>query len=67
MQVRTESGITGSVRAINDHNRPPPRFAPGRVCAEYGCDTRLSVYNEGTFCSKHNLSVKPRTRARKSW
>jgi hypothetical protein len=65
MQTRTESGLTVRVRALDDHDRPPRRFPSGRVCAEYGCDTRLSIYNEGTCCSKHNLSVKPRLRGKK--
>lgn len=66
MQVRTESGFTVSVRALNDHDRPPRRFAPGRVCAEPECDTRLSIYNGGMYCSRHNLSAKPRLRGKKA-
>ena len=65
MRVRTESDMTISVRPLNDHDQPPRKFAPGRVCAEPGCDTRLSIYNEGTHCSKHNMSVKPRLRGKK--
>lgn len=65
MEVRTENGITVSVRALDDHQRPPRRFPPGRVCAEYGCDTLLSIYNEGNYCSKHNLNVKPGSRGRR--
>jgi len=65
MHVRTESGFTISVRAMNDHDRPPPRFAPGRLCREPNCGVVLSIYNEGDYCSRHNLSVKPRIRGRK--
>ena len=65
MQVRTESGFTISFRSLNDHDRPPRRFAPGRVCPEPGCETCLSIYNEGIYCSRHNVSVKPRLRGKK--
>jgi hypothetical protein len=29
------------------------RGTPGRVCAEEGCDTRLSIYNRATRCWQH--------------
>ncbi len=57
MQVRTETGITTSVRALNDHDRPPRRYPSGRLCAETGCDTRLSIYNKGSYCSLHTQDV----------
>jgi hypothetical protein len=30
-------------------------YPAGRVCAHQGCDTRLSVYNEGDYCGAHVL------------
>ncbi|HMJ74675.1 MAG TPA: hypothetical protein VK507_01825 [Iamia sp.] len=35
-----------------------------RVCAEDGCETRLSVYNEAEHCSLHHPTVLLRTRGR---
>jgi hypothetical protein len=35
-----------------------------RVCAEEGCDTRLSVYNDADHCSLHHPTVLLRTRGR---
>jgi len=57
MQVHTQT-VRGEV--YNDHDRPPRRFAPGRMCAEADCDTHLSIYNESDYCSRHHLGVKPR-------
>lgn len=33
--------------------RPPRTFARGRVCAERGCGTVLSIYNPGSRCAIH--------------
>jgi hypothetical protein len=41
------------------------RSAPGRVCQEPECATRLSVYNDGKHCSLHAPRITPRTRGRK--
>ncbi len=35
-----------------------------RTCAEPGCETRLSVYNDAEHCSLHNPAVLLRTRGR---
>lgn len=40
-------------------------YGTGRVCAEDGCSTRLSIYNESDYCSLHHRAVTPRTRGRK--
>ena len=41
------------------------RLSPtGRVCAEDGCGTRLSVYNELDYCSLHQPMVIPRMRGK---
>ena len=40
-------------------------LAPGdRVCAEDGCLTRLSVYNDLDHCSLHAPMVVPRMRGK---
>ena len=35
-----------------------------RICAEQGCETRLSVYNDADHCSLHHTDVVLRTRGR---
>jgi hypothetical protein len=62
MHLHTET-VTGEFP--NDHDRPPRKFAQGRVCAEPGCSTRLSIYNEGEHCSLHMVAVAPRVRGKK--
>jgi len=57
MQVRTETSITTNVRALNDKDRPPRRYQPGRLCADHACETRLSIYNQGSYCSLHTKDV----------
>ena len=34
---------------------PPPSVSTegGRICAEPGCETRLSIYNLGNHCWQH--------------
>lgn len=49
---------------------PTPADGPrtserGRVCAEPGCGTRLSIYNPGELCFRHAPMVIPRIRGRK--
>jgi len=38
------------------------RFANGRVCANSDCSTRLSIYNDGEFCARHEPMTTLRTR-----
>ncbi len=33
--------------------RPNRKYTLGRVCAEPGCGTRLSVYNKWKYCWQH--------------
>lgn len=47
------------------NDRPSARFLPGRICDEPGCETRLSIYNDGHFCALHQPMSVPRTRGRK--
>jgi len=35
------------------YRRAPRTFRPDRVCETPGCSTRLSIYNDTTFCSTH--------------
>ena len=69
MEERTERGdrADGSVgaTAIAGHGRPSRTFARGRVCAEDGCETKLSIYNEGRYCFQHEPQATPRMRGRK--
>jgi hypothetical protein len=47
-------------------NEPSSRqHVSGRVCAEKGCVTRLSIYNDGHHCSLHAPMITPRTRGKK--
>jgi hypothetical protein len=38
------------------------RFPIGRVCGEPECRTRLSIYNDGDFCARHERMTTTRTR-----
>jgi hypothetical protein len=57
----------GSVGAqpICGSERPSRAFKKGRTCQEPGCGTKLSIYNQGRFCSLHEPMAVPRTRGRK--
>jgi hypothetical protein len=33
--------------------RPSRTFEEGRVCADEGCETRLSIYNKSKLCWQH--------------
>ena len=47
---------------------PPPSKVEGRdgrVCAEEGCKTKLSVYNAGEFCWRHADVVFPNHRGKR--
>ena len=67
MQDRTELGGDQSIgaTAFTGHGRPSRTFARGRVCAEPGCETKLSMYNNGKYCYQHEPMAVPRTRGRK--
>jgi hypothetical protein len=45
-----EHYVGGTVRPLP---RPNRRFAEGRVCAEPGCGTKLSIYNKWNYCWQH--------------
>jgi len=50
---------------ISGGGRASKAFKRGRVCAEQGCNTMLSIYNKGKFCYSHEPMQVPRTRGRK--
>lgn len=59
----SERAVVG--QPISGNDRPSKAFAKNRVCKEPGCDTRLSIYNNGKFCYAHEPMQVPRTRGRK--
>jgi len=65
LQEHSQTTSTIEVGMFNDHDRPPRRFAPGRVCGDDRCVTRLSIYNDGYFCTLHAPAVAPRMRGRR--
>ena len=50
VEMAEEHYVGGSVRPLP---RPNRRFAQGRVCAEPGCGTKLSIYNKWKYCWQH--------------
>jgi hypothetical protein len=60
---RAEGPIGGT--SFAGHSRPSRTFPRGRVCDEPGCDTKLSIYNEGDYCYLHEPQTAPRLRGRK--
>jgi len=65
MQQHSQTTSTIDVEAFNDHDRPPRRFAPGRVCAEYDCGVYVSIYNASDYCSLHEVKLAPRIRGKR--
>ncbi len=63
MATIEEYAPTGA--AVNSVERVGRRAKPGRVCRDSDCPTRLSVYNDGNYCSLHAPMVVPRTRGKK--
>ena len=66
MEDRTEHGdqsIGGT--GLAGHGRPSRTFRNGRICAEPGCETKLSIYNDDEFCSLHVSPSTPRLRGKK--
>ena len=52
-------------KPLSGSDRPSRKFTAGRMCREPGCATRLSIYNNGKFCSQHEPMLVPRTRGKK--
>jgi hypothetical protein len=59
----SETGL--SAERVSSADQQSRRYKSGRVCAEPGCRTRLSIYNDGAHCSLHAPMVVPRTRGKK--
>ena len=60
----SEAAVVGSSLSSGG-DRPSKRYAKDRVCCEDGCNTCLSLYNPGKYCSLHEPMVVPRTRGKK--
>ena len=60
-----DEGRVSGERFTSAEGSTTSRSPQGRVCQEERCDTRLSIYNDGTWCSLHAPMVTPRTRGRK--
>jgi hypothetical protein len=50
---------------ITGSDRPSRAFKKNRTCAEEGCGTKLSMYNNGKYCYQHEPMAVPRTRGKK--
>jgi hypothetical protein len=59
----SETAVAGT--SINGSDRPSKVFGKDRSCHEPGCDTRLSMYNNGKYCYLHEPMAVPRTRGKK--
>jgi len=60
MSERTLAGHT-----LSGSERPSKSFGTGRTCRESGCNTKLSMYNNGKYCYLHEPMAVPRTRGKK--
>lgn len=58
-----EGALSGEKVSSYDH--PAKQYPKGRTCGEPGCPTRLSIYNDGEYCSLHLPVEAPRLRGRK--
>ncbi|CAN5211943.1 hypothetical protein BH24ACT1_BH24ACT1_07940 [soil metagenome] len=56
---------SAETRSVAGEDAPAVRARPGRICGEDDCQTRLSIYNDGSFCSVHAPMSTPRTRGKK--
>lgn len=52
--------------SLSGSYRPSRSFGEGRTCRAEGCRTRLSIYNDGTYCYQHEPMAVPRTRGKKT-
>lgn len=62
--MRTDDRSVGA-SSLTASGRPSRAFKSGRGCREPGCETRLSIYNDGHYCYQHEPMAVPRTRGRK--
>ena len=47
---------------FNSEEGSVKQFERGRVCADPSCGTRLSIYNDGEHCARHEPMTTMRTR-----
>jgi hypothetical protein len=59
----SDRGVSGE--RVNGHDHPAKQYGRGRTCQEPGCRTKLSIYNDGAYCSLHLPIEAPRLRGRK--
>jgi hypothetical protein len=50
---------------LSGSERPSKSFEKNRTCREAGCNTKLSIYNNGKYCYQHEPMAVPRTRGKK--
>ena len=50
---------------LSGGERPSKSFGRDRTCRQPGCNTKLSIYNNGKYCFQHEPIAVPRTRGRK--
>lgn len=57
----TDNGRVVADRMVTWH-RPVTTERAGRVCAQDGCTTRLSIYNSSDRCAQHHrfVTIVPR-------
>jgi hypothetical protein len=55
------------IRGVRPRELPRPNrtYAQGRVCADPGCETRLSIYNKATHCWAHAPATFPLVRGQR--
>jgi hypothetical protein len=66
MEQPNETERTVGGRGLQGSGPRSRTFGSGRLCEELGCGTRLSIYNEGLFCARHQAKVAPRMRGKKA-
>jgi hypothetical protein len=58
-------GVSVGGSWFKGYGRPSRTFASGRVCSEPGCETKLSIYNDGDFCYLHEREAHMKLRGKK--
>ena len=46
----------GAVSLVGSKGKGQQLQEPGRVCEQEGCTTQLSIYNDRTMCSLHEIN-----------
>jgi hypothetical protein len=65
MQKSNESNRFVGARGLEGSGQRSRTFGPGRLCGELGCGTRLSIYNAGSYCSRHQAKDSPQMRGKR--